>query len=362
MSNKVLVTGMSLGKSFNTCQICGLDINWLIQYPSIIIWADKIIIPEIIWNDITSASIFNQEKTPELNKGLKLIFEILQAEGIIEVVNPQSTISTEVSDNISHQIDEDRIALSKLFPESVSIGEDDKVPGQLFVNGSEYCYPFMWMVYASLVLSKSLDAHCLFNNKTMNICKYKFGLSNLPTNTNMSRLEAFQSIFEAYLPNEHILPEYIITNKETCGKCAKEESCKDAYLSDLEINVKDTLKLRDYDEIYQLKSVVNNIVDKRSKSGGIIDAHEIRQEFSEVQTKLRRRMQLVFPRIKRWSNVSTMVSIPIALAGTATGLPILTLTGASLFGLSQAANKTTDILSSKYSWTGFTNKDVELHQ
>lgn len=362
MSNKVLVTGLSLGKKFDTCQACGLDMNWLLRYPSILVWADKIFIPESIWSDATTEHIFDSDKYSDINKCIKLIFEFARAEGIIEIVNPQSVIDSSISGKISEQIEKDRIQLSKLFPESIHVGDDEKVPGQLFINGTEYCHPFMWIVYASLVLSKAWDAHCLFDNRTMNICGYKFGLSNLPPHADLGRIEALQSIFEGYLPNETIFPEYITTKRAECGNCTREQKCKDTYLSTLESNLKKTLSMRAYDEISQLKSVINDIVDKRNKSGGIIDASEIRQEFLDTQNKLRRRIRLVFPKIKRWSNITTVLSIPIALAGAATGLPLLTITGSSLFGLSQAASKTTDILSSKYSWTGFISKDVSFHQ
>lgn len=359
--NKLLVTGLSLGKGFDTCEVCGMDITWLLKYPSILAWADKILIPKSIWNDVIKERIYSPEKEA-INKSVKLIFEYAESEKIIEIVDPLNVIDSNLSDQISKQIEGDRNHLLKIFPELVSLGDDEKVPGQIFINGKEYCYPYMWTIYASLLLSKIWDAQCLFGEETLNFCKYKFGLSNLNPIREIEKLSAFQSVFEAYLPNENLLPEYITTNRELCEKCGKEQTCKDTYLLAVENNMKETLRLRDYDEVYQLKSVVNDIVQKTSKSGGIIDANDIRREFVETQNKLRRRMKFIFPKIKRWSNITTIVSTPIALTGIATGIPLVTITGATLIALSVAANKTIDVLSSKYSWTGFTNKDVTLSQ
>lgn len=361
MSNNLLVTGLALGKGFDTCQACNFDLQWLLLYPSILVWADNLFIPESIWQ-VASSGEYNPltKDNPELSKCIKLMFDIARSEGIIKLINPKDIITQPISDHIDKQIEKDRVQLAKLFPNNITLGDDEKVPGQIFVGGTEYCYPYMWTIYASLVLSKACNAHCLFDDRVLDLCSYKFGLSSYPTQADTRRIETFHSIFEAYLPNDPIFPEYVTVNRELCPKCSKENACKDSYLSELEYNLKNLLTWRDYDEILQLKSVVNAIVDKRDKSSGIIDASEIRKEFLDTQRNLRRMVKLVFPKIKRWSNITTLVSIPVALTGVATGLPLLYMTAGGIAGLAQAARLTTEILSSKYSWTGFIAKDVRL--
>lgn len=359
--NKVLVTGLSLGKGFDTCQACSFDMEWLLRYPSVLLWADRILVPESIW-EIVSKGIYPYEKEqPELSKCVKLIFDITMSEDIIEIIKPETIINQSLSEDISEQIEKDRIQLSSLFSDIISIGDDEKVPGQIFINGSEYCFPHMWTIYASLILSRAFDAHCLFNENALNICKYKFGLSSFPSKAEIGRIESFHSIFQAYLPNDSLFPEYLITNKELCAKCAHESTCKDTYLATLETNLKTLLSWRNYDEILQLKSVVSDIVDKRSKAGGIIDHNIIRQDFQDTQNKLRRRMNLTFPKVKRWSNITTVLSIPVALAGVATSVPLITVAGLSLSGLAQASKQVVEFLSNKYSWIGFINRDTKLH-
>lgn len=361
MPNNLLVTGLALGKDFDTCAACNFDLEWLLRYPSILVWADKLIIPESVWQEASSGQYYILQQYPELCKCIKLIFDIARSEGIIKLIDPKNIITQPVSDEIAKQVAEDRIQLAKLFPDNITLGDDQKVPGQIFVGGAEYCTPHIWTIYASLALSKACNAHCLFDSGVLDFCRYKFGLSAYPPQADTGTIETFHSIFEAYLPNAPIFPEYITVNRELCATCAHENACKDSYLSKLEHNLKHLLTWRDYDEILQLKSVVSAIVDKRNKSNGIIDAHEIRNEFLDTQKKLRRRIKLLFPKIKRWSNITTLVSIPVALTGAATGLPLLYITAGSIAGLAQAAKQTTEYLSSKYSWTGFISKDVELH-
>ena len=55
----MLVTGLALGTEAGVCQACNFDYNWLINYPSILIWADKIMITKNIWDSVID------EKWPE---------------------------------------------------------------------------------------------------------------------------------------------------------------------------------------------------------------------------------------------------------------------------------------------------------
>jgi len=360
--NKVLVTGLAIGQEADVCQVCNYDLDWLVRYPSVLIWADKIIVPKAIWEAASSGLYPGSEQYPELSKSIKLIFEIARGEEIIDVRDPTSMISPVVKDEIGDQVEKDREQLAKLFPEQITLGDDEKVPGQLFVNGIEYCWPRIWTIYASFVLARAWDAHCLFSEKNLGYCKYKFGLSGFTPGTEMGKIEGFHTVFNSYVPNEMILPEYATTSRELCSKCAREQSCKDSYLIQLEKNVKEVLQWRDYDEIQQLKEITNQIVEKRAKAGGVIDPADIRNDLEKQQNKLRRRLRLVFPKVRRWSNITTVLSIPVALAGFAAGSPLITITGGSLAGLSQATKKVIEVLSSKYSWVGFVSKDANLSE
>lgn len=358
--NRVLVTGLAIGKESDVCQVCNYDVDWLVRYPSVLIWADKIIVPTAIWDAISAGYCPDAEEYPELSKCILLIFEIAKSEGIIEVINPRGIISPVVKDKIVNQVEKDRDQLAKLFPEQITLGDEEKVPGQIFVNGAEYCWPHIWTIYASLILARALDAHCLFDEHDLIYCKYKFGLSSFPSETEIGRIEGFQTVFNGYVPNESVFPEYITTKKELCHRCAREESCKDNYLLALETNVKELLKWRDYDEIQQLKDITNQIVDKRVREGGVIEPADIRSDLQDQQSKLRRRLKLVFPKVRRWSNITTVLSIPVALAGAAASSPLIAIVGGSLVGLSQATKQVIELLSSKYSWVGFVNKETNL--
>lgn len=360
--NRVLVTGLALGKETGVCESCNFDLDWLISYPSVLIWADKILVSSLIWEMVSSGKYPFAEEQPEFTKSVQLIFSMARSEGIVEIVQPAGVIPPDVKDSIFDQADKDRLLLAKHFSTHIRLGDEKQVPGQMFIDGHEYCLPYLYSVYAGLALARTFDAHCLFSNKAFSYCKYKFGLSSSPPHALRGRAEAFQNVFTAYVPNTSILPEYVVVRKTLCSKCAREESCRDTYLSQLETNVRNVLKWRDYDEIQQLKAVTDKIVDKRSKSGGIVDPEDVLHDLRSVESRLRRRMQLLFPRIQRWANITTMLSIPVALAGLSTGSPLLTISGGSLAGLSQATKQMVSLLSSKYSWIGFLSSETDLRK
>ncbi len=49
LMNKILLTGLALGKDIGLCPVCNYDFEWLLNNPSSLLWADKIIVPETIY-------------------------------------------------------------------------------------------------------------------------------------------------------------------------------------------------------------------------------------------------------------------------------------------------------------------------
>ena len=45
--NKVLVTGLGFASDMGICEACGLNFSWLVNNPSVILWADKLVMPKI---------------------------------------------------------------------------------------------------------------------------------------------------------------------------------------------------------------------------------------------------------------------------------------------------------------------------
>lgn len=357
--NKVMVTGIAVGKKVGICEVCNFDMEWLLRFPSVLVWADKILVPDIIWESVMKGDYPDKEKYPELNRTVRLVFEMALGEGVIENIEPKEIVTEEVVESIHKQVEKDRERLAELFPESIRLGNEEEVPGQIFIHGSEYCSPNISAIYANLILARAYDAQCLFGDRTLEYCKYKFGLSGVTKETGVEKVAAFNSVFNAYLPNDSLLPEYVTVNKELCSKCSRDDNCRDGYLGDVEKNVKSLFKLREYDEIQQIKEVTNKIIKRRDKAGGVLDAREVLSDFQEEGDRLRKRVRRVFPKVNRWANIATILSIPVAFAGAVAGSPLF-IAGMGVAGLSQGAKQVVELLSSKYSWIGFNSRETNV--
>lgn len=339
------------------CRACNYDLDWLIRYPSILLWVDKILLTPQIRHTIASA---NYPDKPVLAECIKLIFDVIEDQGLLEIIDAQEVMPTGLSEHISQQVEKDRLLLSQQFPNSVRLGEEERVPGQIFVDGQEYCTTHVWSIYAGLVLARVLDARCLFSDRVLNYCKFKFGISQLPREAKQDKMAAFQEIFQAYLPEQAIFPTYVFEKR--CSSCVHEDQCSKAFLSELEQNLRAYMKWRDYDELHQIRAIITRIAESREKYARVLDPATIVSEFREEERKALKRVRSLFPKVQRWTNMTTIISIPVAVIGASTGSALVTVAGAGTAGLATIAGKFVDILSSRYKWVGFANKGVKLKE
>jgi hypothetical protein len=352
--NKILVTGLALQNQLYASGVSNYDFEWLLAEPSSLIWADSILVSAPVWRTIQEAKWPHPEPVAE---AIRLLFTTANAEGIVEVVDHSEVISPSIRDGIDAQVERERKLLAQVFHDHVSIGHD--LPGELAIDGYSYCQPRLWSINAALLLARMWDANCLFDAQSLNYCRYKFGLASFPHEADRGKIQSLRIVFDAYVPSEQIFPVYIREQlqERKCPRCRHEQRCHDSYLSELEANIKRWLALREYDEIQQIRSVVNTILRRRVEGDGLIDPTEIIREFEQERKKLRKRMRSTFPKVKRWANVALMLSTPVALAGIASGWPLLQFPAATLAGLSAVTKIAIENLSSRYSWVTFTNKE-----
>lgn len=349
--NKLLVTGLAIGRDAGVCEACNYDFSWLLTHPSILIWADKILFTEFVW------SIVQQEAYPKpatAAKACKLVLDIAQAHGLVEIRKPLPLLSRELGDSIFAQAESDIESIRKLFPDQVEPSRNDHTlydPKEfLHIGDRHYCAPYLSSAYASLLLARSWDANCLFDHEVFNILRYKFGITALPREADVDTVQSFHQVFDACFPNDPLFPRYAFSSEEECSACHR---CKDEFLKDVESGTLQMIKWREYDEVQQARSVVDGIIGRQNMMCGDVEPSEVAREFEELKQTLKRRTKAVFPQAKRWSNVVTMVSIPLAVTGLAAGSSLVTMAGATLAGLAQISKEGIEFLESKYRWAGF---------
>jgi len=351
--NKLLVTGLALGKEADVCDACNFSFGWLLEYPSVFVWSDKILVPEVIWKAIMAEAY---PPSKELAKCCKLIFEIAEADGTIEIVSPLTIIDDTLKKAIFDEIEKDAALLQKTFPDRVStrlLGDSEDAPRELTIDGVGYCKARIWTIYASLILARALGANCLFEQEVLLYMRHKFGISGSPAQADSGKIESSRTIFEAVIPNDPIFPDYAFSSQRECLTCRREDSCKDTYLSTLEKSFTELIRWREYDEVQELRSTIEEIIRKRSAYNEPIDPQDIIHDFRDREKMLRNRLKSVFPKAKRWAHIATMLSIPIAVSGVVTGASLMTVAGAGSVGLSQLTKELINLLESKYRWISF---------
>lgn len=350
-----MVTGLAIGtETTGLCDVCNFDYEWLMTKPSSLIWADKIIITPYINEVITTRSFATNDN---FSQAIRKIFEIAKDFDLLEIKNPKQIINEDISQKILNEIEFDNELLAKIFPKSIQKGTSGKVPGQIFIDGKEFCRPSLWSIYASLYLAKEWKAESLFSNKVYDYCKYKFGLS-LITRKNSS-INAFNDVFNLILPEEILFSSYIFRNENPqskCGNCENMNRCEKQFISDTEKKVHKYLELRDRDEIQQIKRTIQEIIEKLEKSSTDYSQKEIINEFHSEGIKINKDLKKTFPKIQRWTNLSLIASTPMTLLGIATGLPSVSYLGASIAGVSGALKEMIVYSKNKYKWVAFLNK------
>lgn len=355
MTNRVLVTGTALGIESGACQQCSFDYSWLLHNPSVLLWADEVLVTRGIWDLISSGHV--DAKNPEMADSIQLIFQIADSHGVIKFIDSESVITEEVADSIYAQIDRDREMMLSVYPDSIQEGDTEAVPGELYINGLEYCLPYVFTVYAGFVLASAFNAQYLFDPRVYNYVRHKFGLERANEIQFPTEPISFSTVYNSIWPNHPIVPFYAThkdySKEQSCFDCSREMKCRTGYLSWVEGAVEGLLTYRDRDEIQQMKLEIDHIIAARDSAGGSLNASDVLVAFDERQRVLRRRLYNTFPKIERWTNLATIISAPLGLHGVFTADPVTIGASASLFTASKATREAVKWLASKYNWVSF---------
>lgn len=346
--NRILVTGLALGNDadIDACQSCNYDLTWLFSNPSTLLWADKIVLTPEILSYIKNSHYPDGKE--ELGKAVSLIFERLEDHGLVEIRSASDVITKEIRDQIFALIENERERLSLTFPRSVKLGKD-KVPGQIFVNGDEYCSPSIWTMYASFILAKKWDAGLLLPRYSQNYFEKALRVTQEMSTKLNEKLVAFDEIINSKLPEQELLP-MILYDAKLCESCRNYNSCDSDVLNKVEENIQDILRWRSYDEVQELKAVIGRISKLADNEN--VPSSELVKAFKADEQRINKTMNSAFPKVERWSNMATVLSIPAVVAGVSTGSTTLATVGAGVAGIATVANKYLEIIRSKHRWVG----------
>ena len=355
--NKILLTGLALGKDIGLCPVCNFDFEWLLNNPTSLLWADKIIIPETIHQTIMDKK--TSSENTKLSESMKLLFEILDSENLIDIIKLEDYINSDIANQIYEQTKKDVDILSEMFPDIIKKGNQDKCPGELLIGKTHYCSSYVWQIYASLYISRKTNSQIIYTQESLNYLRYKFGASNkLIPNANTSNV-IITDVFNALIPHVKIFSDFIFHTKAYCEDCDRLNICENKYLKETETNINKIIEYRNTDELFQIRDGLNEIIHAKSEKNGILTQNDIKDIIDEYKTKstnINKNMKKYFPKVQKWSNVATLITLPICIAGIISGNPIIS----GVAGIAATSISSTkagiDLLKNKYSWVGFLEK------
>ena len=337
--NKVFISGTAVGNELNLCEPCLLDFSWLIQKPDTLIWADKIVITKKALKKYLARNNTKSEKT------IKLILEIAKDNNILEIIEIDEELKKTAEPYYEKSIEEFK-KLTKILPiKNSGISKDDIVK-EIKIENEYYCLPYIASLYTQIGIANKVGANCLFSERDFTYLKHINAVD---------RTRIFNEIFNIYFPNE-LIHSYAFEKENRCQECSKFIECKDTYLKEIEKNMFKILEWRNYDEIYMAKHEIDKIIKLKEKLNDSYDIEDVKKEFIEKQKKINKNIKKVFPKIKRWTNLATIISTPTTICSAISNNMPATIVSAGVGGISKMIDEGLKYYENKNNWVSFINK------
>lgn len=347
---KVLVTGLGISHDFGLCESCWMNYSWIYDNPSVLLWADKIIFPESSYNEQILA---NEKKS---DGAVNLILNMAHENNIIELVDFGHLFENEGLDFLS-EAKQDIHNILKGFPSEVTKDEQHGSQAEIMIKDFPYCPEYVASINASTYIGEVLNASCLYSPHDYEFLKYKNDYINKCDNRVK---QVFTEIFSLSLPNEFLQHNYAFTSDDMCKRCLKEMNCKNSYLSDIEKRMKNIIKIRNTDEMQRAKEELQKVIEAHKKYSNDFSPEEIKREFENVQIKINKKLKQTFPKIQRWTNLTTIASTAVAVGVAAAGdIPLGGVVAAAIAGTHKVADEYMKYYTNKNKWVGFINENFD---
>ena len=349
--NKVIMSGLALYHDVDPegCGACNFDVSWLFNYPSTLLWTDKIIVTPTILKigQVGGGQAHHGDNAEIVSDVVRMFFDVIGTSDLFEVKYPKATLTKKIIDTIEEQAVNDRNLLGESFPGEVNLDVKEKLPGGFALGKVTYCIPRVITTYLAVALAGAWEAQVILTSDAHHLLKYLFGLRVHPLERGQSELNAFTEILKGHLPEIDIRPHSI------CWNCKHGETCDKHDRRTIELRLREYLRWREYDEVIQMKALFSQLSEEVQSTTLLELTDDLVRAFREEERKISKKLTKVFPQIERWSSVITIASIPIVVAGVTGSAPLIAGLGAAVAGVGQIAKHYVDYLTSKHRWVFF---------
>ena len=282
---------------------------------------------------------------------------MLNDAGLIEIVESSNILTEDIWAQIDQEIDKDIDIFAAIYP------QEELNDHMLFNIGEyQYCYPMMRYIYASLYISEKTNSQCMFDHEAIVLCNSKFGISRQNSGLKARmEVQGITDVFNAIMPDDIWAPAYLVAGE--CSSCKHmKEKCYDKFLSETEQSIKTYMNWREYDEIIQIKEVLNKIIKRKKDSDGLLSPLDIKREFDDVKQRYANRLHKRFPKMRRWSRFITYLSFPVGFISLLSGnITAGLISNAVGIANSLSSNIIADF-QEKHNWINFTLKEGRIKE
>lgn len=104
------------------------------------------------------------------------------------------------------------------------------------------------------------------------------------------------------------------------------------------------------------KHEIDKIIKQKELLNESCKVEDIKKEFNEKQNKINKNIKKIFPKIRRWTNLATILSTPATIYSAVNANLQATIVSASIGGVSKAIDEGLKYYENKNNWVSFINK------
>lgn len=347
----IFQNGLALGIPTNNCQCVNMNFTWLFSNPTNLLWMDKVIITEGMWNlmmsDYRVVEYVEESKQQPYWKAVKLVYSILNEVGLVNII-PDDSITQEHAAFLCNQIAEDIEILGE------NVKEDSN--SMIKIANHCYCIPSLWSLYAALYLSKANNASFMLSTHEMDYLKLLLPIKLNRAVPIAKHTSAINEVLDIKLPNLELGHHYLFDAVEQCSICQNETICKDSYLSDIEKQTFKILEYREHEEVSQLCELMDRICSEKFKTEFDISPRDLLHEINVEKVRVQRKLNKAYRSFEKWKTIIMTISASMTL-GTFFSHPTIAAIGASGVLATNVIGAINNYNEKKYKWVNLFNKE-----
>lgn len=336
MSNRILITGLGLGADLlNGPHARNMDISLLLRKPQVLLWADKIIATEDAYKYVGQISSKKEKNLEDIVN--EAVFNSCEKNNLFEKVNIDAEIDQKNLLEIEERVEKD---LHKIKKSPILKINESELPGGIKIGDNDYCFPKVFSFYRSVYFAKKWNSQIVASQDFANYFSAANRQHTAATNS-VSGINAFAQILSWKLPEFPLSCAGIGEKCQTCQhfskSIVKNKQCLSKFIDDY-------IKLRNYDEIFQIRDIVSRILNDFEY--GFLDEEDIVEKYREEEKRIRLRNIKIFKYADNLSNI--LFGASIFIPAISAMIPQLSVDAAAAAAVAATSSKIIDKAKEKY--------------